>query len=662
MKYFLVGLGVGCALAVTAAAQTATPTGPVELQNLPNCSDAGGAHLNYSATTGLFTCGGTGSIASVGLSMPGTFSVTGSPITSGSGTLTVTLQSQAQGLVFASPPGSSGAPGFRALAGTDMPLPGASSRGGVDSLAAVAHQFVTGLGTDGILTTAQPAASDLSNGTTGSGAVVLASSPTLASPTFGAATIGSAVSAWSPSYGLSMGIGGFQQSIGMSSSGFGYDTLTGSNAWAQGAAGSAMDARPNMFQTYLAPASETTNVWENFNSFVTLLSGTSDAEINLFHAAMTVSSGATVASYGEGYEASLGNSGTIYQWNGSNTIANNNSGGIVTSALYGASFVFNNYNSTAGSVPEYDALHFGGMGGGGSYPTHYSVLRSDDSHASVVIAGGLSVGIFGNYQSQGTVLIRGPDTSSTAPFSVQNSTPGNILTTTDGGSTTAWGFLGVRPGAQTAQFQFTASDHAATTYGMNGYDNNSNLIWAITDAGTAIFGNSSDTTVSTVMTLINSAATCTLAPTASSMTPSCSSDAKFKTDIKPAWWNVGAIFHVWSYPIRTFRLKSDGSKHLGVVAQELQKVHPEMVHTFEQRDQQGNITDSFLTVDEPNPWLVMLAVQQLLAFAVAASFVAGTALLWHAFHHRRHALTRREIEATRREIEALKMALGKSQA
>lgn len=43
----------------------------------------------------------------------------------------------------------------------DLPLPGASTPGGVEALAAVAHTFVTGIGTDGIATTAIPAFSDL---------------------------------------------------------------------------------------------------------------------------------------------------------------------------------------------------------------------------------------------------------------------------------------------------------------------------------------------------------------------------------------------------------------------------------------------------------------------------------------------------------------------
>ena len=60
----------------------------------------------------------TGSVTSVGLSLPGIFTVTNSPITS-SGTLTATLNSQTANTVFASPDGTAGTPTFRALVISD---------------------------------------------------------------------------------------------------------------------------------------------------------------------------------------------------------------------------------------------------------------------------------------------------------------------------------------------------------------------------------------------------------------------------------------------------------------------------------------------------------------------------------------------------------------
>ena len=65
--------------------------------------------------------GGSGTVTSVGLSLPAIFSVSGSPVT-GSGTLTGTLATQNANLVFAGPStGSPAAPTFRSLVAADIP-------------------------------------------------------------------------------------------------------------------------------------------------------------------------------------------------------------------------------------------------------------------------------------------------------------------------------------------------------------------------------------------------------------------------------------------------------------------------------------------------------------------------------------------------------------
>lgn len=63
---------------------------------------------------------GTGTVTSVGLSLPSIFSVSGSPVTV-SGTLTGTLTNQTANQVFASPNGTSGTPTFRSLVASDIP-------------------------------------------------------------------------------------------------------------------------------------------------------------------------------------------------------------------------------------------------------------------------------------------------------------------------------------------------------------------------------------------------------------------------------------------------------------------------------------------------------------------------------------------------------------
>lgn len=53
-------------------------------------------------------------------------------------------------------------PTFRALVGADLPNPSASTLGGVESLAAVSHNFLTSISTSGVPAQAQPAFSDVS--------------------------------------------------------------------------------------------------------------------------------------------------------------------------------------------------------------------------------------------------------------------------------------------------------------------------------------------------------------------------------------------------------------------------------------------------------------------------------------------------------------------
>jgi hypothetical protein len=82
--------------------------------------------------------------------------------------------------------------GFRFKQLSNIVAPTTGSLGGVFAKAATAHLFVTGLDAAGNLLRAQPAAADLSDGTTGSDAVVLSNAPSLASPTLVTPNIGDA--------------------------------------------------------------------------------------------------------------------------------------------------------------------------------------------------------------------------------------------------------------------------------------------------------------------------------------------------------------------------------------------------------------------------------------------------------------------------------------
>jgi len=68
--------------------------------SMPSCPDTGSNHLNWVSGTG-FICGtaGSGTVSSVGLSMPAVFTVTNSPITS-TGTLAVTANGTSGGVPY----------------------------------------------------------------------------------------------------------------------------------------------------------------------------------------------------------------------------------------------------------------------------------------------------------------------------------------------------------------------------------------------------------------------------------------------------------------------------------------------------------------------------------------------------------------------------------
>ena len=83
-----------------------------------------GSGLSIDGDGVLFTTGGggggDGTVTSVAMTVPTGFSVTGSPVTT-SGTLAVSLDSQAKNKVLASPTSAAGVPSFRELDASDIP-------------------------------------------------------------------------------------------------------------------------------------------------------------------------------------------------------------------------------------------------------------------------------------------------------------------------------------------------------------------------------------------------------------------------------------------------------------------------------------------------------------------------------------------------------------
>jgi hypothetical protein len=97
---------------------------------------------------------GTGTVTSVGLTLPNIFTVSGSPVIS-SGSLTATLASQSANRIFSSPNGSSGQPTFRALVAADLPTV-TIAKGGTGLTSVITNNYIlasNGTGYEGRLVT-----------------------------------------------------------------------------------------------------------------------------------------------------------------------------------------------------------------------------------------------------------------------------------------------------------------------------------------------------------------------------------------------------------------------------------------------------------------------------------------------------------------------------
>jgi len=100
-----------------------------------------GTHVTITGTWPNQTINATGTVTSVGLSLPALFTVTGSPVTT-SGTLTATLATQSANLVLAGPAtGTAAAPAFRSLVADDIPTIPSGKVSGLGTLATQSGTF-----------------------------------------------------------------------------------------------------------------------------------------------------------------------------------------------------------------------------------------------------------------------------------------------------------------------------------------------------------------------------------------------------------------------------------------------------------------------------------------------------------------------------------------
>jgi len=105
----------------------------------------------------------------------------------------------------------------------------------------------------------------------------------------------------------------------------------------------------------------------------------------------------------------------------------------------------------------------------------------------------------------------------------------------------------------------------------------------------------------TVLQLMDSDATCTFNPESGGLTPSCSSDARLKTDITSA---PDQLDYLTGLPIRQFKVIASGETKIGTIAQELLALPA-------YADLVSSGSDSYFKVAEISSWKLLKGIQEL---------------------------------------------------
>ena len=105
----------------------------------------------------------------------------------------------------------------------------------------------------------------------------------------------------------------------------------------------------------------------------------------------------------------------------------------------------------------------------------------------------------------------------------------------------------------------------------------------------------------TVLQLMDSDATCTFNPESGGLTPSCSSDARLKTDITSA---PDQLDYLTGLPIRQFKVIASGETKIGTIAQELLTLPA-------YADLVSSGSDSYFKVAEISSWKLLKGIQEL---------------------------------------------------
>ncbi|MGC1615820.1 MAG: tail fiber domain-containing protein [Candidatus Acidiferrum sp.] len=157
--------------------------------------------------------------------------------------------------------------------------------------------------------------------------------------------------------------------------------------------------------------------------------------------------------------------------------------------------------------------------------------------------------------------------------------------------------------------------------------------------GKASFGNSSTIhSGNGMLQIIDAFGTCNIYPGTSNIGISCMSDQRLKDHITDATDQLGWLN---SFHIRQFTVRADGEDvPAGVIAQEVQQTHPEMVHFGKPGAAcaPGHM-DGCLSVMEPSVWRVMKAMQEMQAEIVSLKKDTPHANVHH--HPMRHTAAHR---------------------
>jgi hypothetical protein len=188
--------------------------------------------------------------------------------------------------------------------------------------------------------------------------------------------------------------------------------------------------------TVLSPSVDTTNIWQNNNSNVTLNGpGVANGEINTYHGFFQTNVGAS-ATQVETFEASAINNGFTHVHDNYLALFTNSATGTIDSAV-ALNLQLNNNNPAAGSVGSYTAINCNSTGGTGSRPTFTYCIRGGGTDTLIATLGQVAIGTLSPPGAGTQFFIQGADNLSTSiPLNIKNQAGTNIAQVSNDGNLT----------------------------------------------------------------------------------------------------------------------------------------------------------------------------------------------------------------------------------